>query len=115
GGFVEVNNVARNVFNLQTTIVGEAYVKEPGVLQVEFPGHIPAEYHILDTDYENYSAVYNCFETANDTHLEYGWLLSRTQHLDQTYVDLALDVFASNGIDITLFEPTYQGDDCPYL
>ncbi|MPD05628.1 hypothetical protein E2C01_101380 [Portunus trituberculatus] len=41
-------------------IIGTATVLEPGVLLVVFNDGIPAEYHVLDTDYTNFTAVYNC-------------------------------------------------------
>ncbi|ROT72886.1 hypothetical protein C7M84_008705 [Penaeus vannamei] len=50
-GYVEVHNTARTSYD------------------------VPAEYHILDTDYENYSSVYNCFEEG-DYHWQYAWLLT---------------------------------------
>ncbi|MPC38436.1 Apolipoprotein D [Portunus trituberculatus] len=113
-GVVEVHNVARKADGNFTDIVGTAVVLEPGVLYVTFSGYIPAEYHVLDTDYESFSAVYNCLQLGPER-FEYAWILSRSQTLEQETYDHARQVFANNGIDITAFHSTYQGDDCPYL
>ncbi|XP_071518894.1 apolipoprotein D-like [Panulirus ornatus] len=112
-GYVEVHNTARTASGKYTDIVGKAHVIAPGVLLVEFHGHIPGEYHVLDTDYESFSAVYNCIQ-AGEYHFQYAWILSRTMTLDQTTLDYAHQVFLANGIDISLMHATYQGDDCPY-
>merc|ERR1712180_531343 len=98
-GYVEVHNVAIR----------------PGVLLVEFFGHIPAEYHILDTDYENYSSVYNCVNLPFNQKFEYAWVLGRRPDLEQEYVDQSIQAFADNGIDLSFFEETHQGDDCDYF
>ncbi|XP_069975883.1 apolipoprotein D [Penaeus vannamei] len=113
-GYVEVHNTARTSYGDFTDIVGQAHVIEPGVLLVEFGGYVPAEYHILETDYENYSSVYNCFEEG-DYHWQYAWLLTRAQVPSEEVIATARQAFANNGIDLSLFHVTYQGDDCPYL
>merc|ERR1719244_1257674 len=114
-GYVEVHNVARKVNGDRDEIIDQAHVIRPGVLLVEFFGYIPAEYHILDTDYENFSAVYNCVQLPLNQKLEYAWILSREPVLEQQYVDQALQIFSDNGIDLSPFSETHQGDDCPYL
>nr|AYU71034.1 crustacyanin-C1 [Eriocheir sinensis] len=114
GGWVEVHNVARKPSGEFTEIIGNATVIAPGVLYVIFAGHVPAEYHVLDTDYTTFSSVYNCFETGPER-FQYAWILSRTTTLDDATYDRARQAFADNNIDLSLFHPTYQGDDCPYL
>ncbi|XP_047471177.1 apolipoprotein D-like [Penaeus chinensis] len=143
-GYVEVHNTARTSFGDFTDIVGQAHVVEPGVLLVEFGGCeycviyvsslssmcviVDLYYvlglcchdsrgqisHILDTDYENYSSVYNCFEEG-EYRWQYAWLLTRAQAPSADLLATGRQVFANNGIDLDSFHVTYQGDDCPYL
>ncbi|KAK7019434.1 hypothetical protein SK128_011432 [Halocaridina rubra] len=113
-GYVEVHNTARRSNGNFTDLIGQAHAIAPGVLLVEFPGYIPAEYHILDTDYDTFSSVYNCIQEG-EFHWQFAWVLSRTQQLDDTTYAYARQVFVDNGIDLDLFHFTYQGDDCPYL
>jgi len=113
GGEVEVHNVARTEAGEFTDIVGTAIVLKPGVLYVTFAGYIPAEYHILDTDYTTFSSVYNCLQVGPER-FEYAWILSRSPVLEQETYDHARQVFADNGIDLNLFHSTYQGEDCTY-
>ncbi|XP_064082823.1 apolipoprotein D-like [Macrobrachium nipponense] len=112
-GYVEVHNSARKKDGTPTDIIGKAHAIAPGVLLVEFAGHIPAEYHILDTDYENFSSVYNCIQEGI-LRFQFAWVLSRTMTLDEAIYTHAKQVFADNDIDVTIFQTTYQGDDCPY-
>ncbi|XP_042216843.1 apolipoprotein D-like isoform X2 [Homarus americanus] len=113
-GEVEVHNTARTQGGAFTDIIGSAEVTEPGVLLVHFPGHVAAKYHVLDTDYETFTAVYNCVQEAN-LKFEYAWILSRSMTMDEATLETARQVFISNNIDINFFSTTYQGDDCPYL
>ncbi|XP_042886996.1 apolipoprotein D-like [Penaeus japonicus] len=113
-GYVEVHNTARTSYGDFTDIVGQAHVVEPGVLLVEFGGYVPALYHVLNTDYENFSSVYNCFEEGN-YHWQYAWLLTRAQFPSEEVIAAGRQAFTDNGIDLDLFHVTYQGDDCPYL
>ncbi|XP_068207222.1 apolipoprotein D-like [Palaemon carinicauda] len=113
-GYVEVHNTARLKDGTPTDIVGKAHVIAPGVLSVEFPGHIPAEYHVLDTDYENFSSVYNCLQEGI-YRVEFAWVLSRTMTLEDGIYSRAQQAFVDNSIDLTIFQTTYQGDDCPYV
>ncbi|KAK7073569.1 hypothetical protein SK128_002428, partial [Halocaridina rubra] len=74
---------------------------------------VPGEYHVLDTDYEKFSCVYSC-EQEGELRIQFAWLLSRTMVMDDETLNYAMEVFSRNGIDISLFYNTYQGDDCPY-
>ncbi|XP_063586422.1 apolipoprotein D-like [Penaeus indicus] len=112
-GYVEVHNTARTSEGDFAEAIGEAHVVEPGVLLVQFGGY-PAEYHVLATDYENYSSVYNCFEEG-EYRWQYAWLLTRAQFPSADLLATARQAFADNGIDLDSFHVTYQGDDCPYL
>ncbi|KAK8406779.1 hypothetical protein O3P69_007376 [Scylla paramamosain] len=112
-GVVEVHNMARTAEGEFADIVGTATVLEPGVLLVVFPDGIPAEYHVLDTDYTNFSAVYNC-EQLGELRYEFAWILARHTTLDQDIYDHARKVFQDNGIDVSHFQSTHQGEDCPY-
>ena len=47
------------------------------LMQVHFPGSPTGNYWVLATDYENYSAVYTCFDLLGIYKFEYAWLLTR--------------------------------------
>ncbi|XP_045129429.1 apolipoprotein D-like isoform X2 [Portunus trituberculatus] len=112
-GVVEVHNMARTAEGEFYDIIGTATVLEPGVLLVVFNDGIPAEYHVLDTDYTNFTAVYNC-EQLGELRYQFAWILARHTTLDQSIYEHARKVFENNGIDVSLFNPIHQGEDCPY-
>lgn len=47
-------------------------------------------YNIIDTDYENYSIIYEC----RPDKMVYLWIMSRQPTLDQVYVDQIMDTVA---------------------
>lgn len=49
----------------------------PGALKLHFPGTPEGDYWVLDTDYENFSAVYSCGTILGLVKLEYAFLLTR--------------------------------------
>lgn len=112
-GVLEVHNRARTSSGEVEEAYGTAVVLEPGVLLVDF-GNTPAEYHVLDTDYTTFSAVYNCVQ-LEEMRFQYAWILSRNPTLQPEIYDHARQVFEDNGIDVSLFHSTYQGNDCPYI
>ncbi|XP_068207713.1 apolipoprotein D-like [Palaemon carinicauda] len=114
--YIKVYNRARLLKGPIVDITGRAHVIAPGVLLVEFftMENSGAEYHVLDTDYEKFACVYNCVQTG-PVRAQYAWLLSRTTDMDDETYNHAMGVFTDNGIDISLFQPTYQASDCPYL
>jgi apolipoprotein D and lipocalin family protein len=61
-------------------ICGYAVSKDPnnlGQLALQFPGTPEGDYWVLDTDYENYSAVYSCGTLFGLVKLEYAFVLTR--------------------------------------
>ncbi|KAK7073194.1 hypothetical protein SK128_007875 [Halocaridina rubra] len=112
-GYIEVYNTGRFPTGEFTDIRGRAHEIAPGVLLVEFLKNSPNELHILDTDYENFSSVYNCVQLG-ELHWQYAWLLSRTMVMDEEIYSRARLAFINNNVNVSLLETTYQGDDCPY-
>merc|ERR1712002_330806 len=112
-GYIQVYNAGRTPFGGLYDITGKAHLIAPGVLEVEFPGSVPGEYHVLDTDYEKFSCVYSCSQEG-PLRVQYAWLLTRSVDLDEDTYNHAMQVFKDNDIDISLFHKTHQGDDCPY-
>ncbi|XP_064082822.1 apolipoprotein D-like [Macrobrachium nipponense] len=112
-GYVKVHNMGRSASGELMEIIGKAHLIAPGVLSVEFPGHGAGDYHVLDTDYETFSCVYSCGQVG-PLRVEYAWLLTRNVIVDEALVERANQVFTKNGIDVSNFQPTHQGDDCPY-
>ena len=70
-------------------------------------------YLVLDTDYVNYSAVYDCTSVGAFT-FEYGWLLTRSNTPSAATTQAGQAAFTRNGIDITNFEITPQSNTCNY-
>ncbi|KAK7073570.1 hypothetical protein SK128_002429 [Halocaridina rubra] len=112
-GYIEVYNWARVISGGYSNITGKAHLIAPGVLLVEFEGYPAGEYHVLDTDYEQFSCVYN-FVQQGEVRVQDAWILSRTMVMQENTFSHAMQVFVDNGIDISIFDATYQGDDCPY-
>ncbi|KAI9555524.1 hypothetical protein GHT06_018039 [Daphnia sinensis] len=102
-----------------TDIYGTAYQPypetEPGHLIVSFNARAGgADYYVLDTDYVTYAAVYNCFNIG-EFKVEYAWILARANSLSPEELTFARNVFISNGVDTSTFEPTYQDSKCLYF
>ena len=53
------------------------------------------DYRILDTDYDNYTVIYNCTGgdlsegSTNIHYMEYAWILTRTNDPPQEIIDKA--------------------------
>jgi apolipoprotein D and lipocalin family protein len=71
------------------------------------------QYAVLDTDYENWSAVYSC-QGLGPLYIEFAWLLARERNATEENVNLALAQYEKFGIDITKFYDTEQSEDCVY-
>ena len=71
-------------------------------------------YEVLDTDYENWTAIYSCDSISIFT-IEFAWIMSRTNTLSEQLLAQAEAVFTRNGIDVNKFRPTAQSDDCNYV
>ncbi|XP_064619196.1 apolipoprotein D-like [Lineus longissimus] len=78
-----VNKALNKLTGKYSAAHGEAYAPdqdEPSKLLVKFDRSPapPGPYWVLDTDYENYSIVYNCKnKPGNTTRLEIVWILAR--------------------------------------
>ena len=70
-------------------------------------------YLVLDTDYVNYSAVYECSSVGAFT-FEYAWILTKSNTPSAATIQAAQAAFARNGVDYTTFEITPQSDTCNY-
>ncbi|XP_045129565.1 apolipoprotein D-like isoform X2 [Portunus trituberculatus] len=112
-GVFQTHNLARTVEGELTEILGTVIVLEPGVLLVESDSGVPFLHYILDTDYESFAALYNCKQFGEQRY-QYAWITSRATTLDEATHDHVRKVFQDNGIDVSLFQFTYQGPDCPH-
>merc|ERR1711860_102246 len=113
-----------SVHNSQTTrrtheydeICGYAYqvdpVNEPADLRVNFPASPPGIYWVLDTDYENFTAIYSCEVVG--IKFEYGWVMTRDPNPSQELIDQVFKVFTDQGISIDRFQPTNHTSSCAY-
>ena len=63
------------------SIIGKAEINKwfPGKLSVTFFFDFPADYQIVDTDYDNYSIVYGCESFLDIRLAEFYWVLVRDQ------------------------------------
>ena len=90
-GTVSVHNVVSKEGQEPNEICGYAtipdIVNEPGRLTVYFP-FVPVggDYRVLDTDYENWAAVYSCNEWDVFGLVKYSYLLTRAQTRNETAV-----------------------------
>ena len=58
---------------------------KPGTLYVEFPTLNGGDYNILDTDYENFAAIYSCMEHSGQSYI-IAFLLTRSTQPTDDYV-----------------------------
>jgi len=65
-------------------------------------------YKVLDTDYDNYSIVYNCNSLLGFFKSESLWFLTRNQTPDQTVVDQGYGKMTSLGLPVRSLRPTSQ-------
>jgi lipocalin len=75
-------------------------------------------YHIIDTDYENYSLVYNCVDRYYGFYrTEYMYILARTEKIDDALKDELVskikDTVKQYDFDYN-FVYTTQGKMCSY-
>ena len=100
-GTVSVYNIGTLASGEYDEICGYAYQPDPegapGDLLVVFPsipGPQPTEggsYWVLDTDYENYAAVYSCGSGLFDQfRVEFGWVLTREQFPSEDVVSVQI-------------------------
>ncbi len=70
-----------------------------------------APYWVLATDYDNYTLVYSCSDSAGPFYNEYSWIISRTRTLPKETVSELLDILNSHGISTDSFTETNQRPD----
>ena len=73
----------------------------PGKLKVAFPySPTPGDYWILDTDYENFTAIYSCDRRIGDQLELFKWILTRSTkpspEVVNTYKFLAIAICSSS-------------------
>merc|ERR1712038_711704 len=73
------------------------------------PTVIP-NYFVLDTDYNSYSIVYDCFDVLGVAKAESVWFLTREQHPDQALVDQGFQKMTDFGLPVSAVKPTPQQD-----
>uniref|UniRef100_A0A8C1ZCP0 Apolipoprotein D n=1 Tax=Cyprinus carpio TaxID=7962 RepID=A0A8C1ZCP0_CYPCA len=86
-----------------------ADASEPAKLEVRFfEDAPPAPYWVLATDYDTYTLVYSCSDSAGPFYTEYSWIISRTRTLPKETVSELLDILKSHGISTDSFTETDQ-------
>jgi len=86
----------------------------PGKLKVAFPySPTPGDYWILDTDYENYTAIYSCDRRVGDQLELFKWILTRSTKPSPEVVEMGLEAYRRNGIPIDDFI-TIPQEGCQY-
>ena len=90
--------------NEDKEICGHADSKDPSnpaQLKLYFPGTPEGDYWVLDTDYENWSAVYSCGDIFGLIKFEYAFALTRTPDPSAEVVSLILRKKSLENIQIT--------------
>ena len=92
-GTVSVHNVVTKEGKSPNEICGYATIpdidNEPGRLAVYFPDvPVAGDYRILDTDYENWAAVYSCSNFDIFGLFRYTYLLTRSQSRNESAVSM---------------------------
>merc|ERR550534_495464 len=102
GGHYEVQQSSRDAAG--------GWVNATGFLSGSFPnidarlkiwlGNGPtADYWVMDTDYNTYSAVYSCESIRGEYHAETVWLLGRRPALDAATVTKLTGLLSQRGVD----------------
>merc|ERR1711872_104770 len=75
---------------------------------------VPGDYQVLDTDYENYAAVYSCKSSLGLFKFETTYLLQRSQSRNETAINEARAVYERNGVSTDNFIQYSSGPNCKY-
>ncbi|XP_042886994.1 apolipoprotein D-like [Penaeus japonicus] len=113
-GFIELHNSGRLEGDVFARVYAVGYEEAPGHIIADFEGHDPVNYYVLDTDYENFAAVYNCVQLG-EVMYEYAWMFTRETSAPADLIEKIRQVFVSNGVNVDLFQVTNQGPDCVYI
>lgn len=76
--------------------------------------HRPADivnYHVVATDYENYSVLWHCEDLPGGGSNEDAWVLSKSQELDEG-VRAEVAAIVAQYLDEGEMRYTYQGANC---
>jgi len=76
-------------------------------MSVDFDGVIPANFRIIETDYESYSCAYSC-TTTNAFKAEFGFIFTRNPKDAQFAFDKCGAQFVSKGINFAKFKEADQ-------
>ena len=121
-------------------ICGYAESKDPSnpaQLKLHFPGTPEGDYWVLDTDYDNWSAVYSCGDIFGLVKFEYAFLLTRENHPSEEVVSIyqqallsscflpqlinvcfqiasARKAYSDQGVSLDSFINVPQPEDCIY-
>ena len=72
-------------------VCGYAYqvdpINDPGALIVQFQGP-PGEYNVIDTDYENFAAIYSCSQRGDNPPSLTAGIITRVENPDPLYVSI---------------------------
>lgn len=118
-GTVSVHNVVTKEGKSPNEICGYATIpdidNEPGRLAVYFPDvPVAGDYRILDTDYENWAAVYSCSNFDIFGLFRYTYLLTRSQSRNESAIAEAKEVYKNQGVPMDKFVVFPSGPDCSY-
>ncbi|XP_067634423.1 apolipoprotein D-like [Eurosta solidaginis] len=117
-GNLGVKNSGVNALtNVTSSTSGYAIPVENAKLKVIFPISRPtnasSNYWILDTDYTNYSVVYNCVPQANGTHHAFAWILLRKRTgTAESIINTAKQVFIKNNVSTAELVRSNQFPEC---
>lgn len=114
---VHARNVGIKGGSTWVQVCGFAYQTDPDTqpakLIVQFPGAPPGDYWVLGTDYDNFACVYACRERNGVVSSQLAGILTREPFPSDKVLDMALEVFLNNNIDVSEFVQFSQ-DGCDY-
>ncbi|XP_047740368.1 crustacyanin-A2 subunit-like [Hyalella azteca] len=110
-----------SIVNSGLTANGSVVSSEWEGIETATPGHFVViappvglgVYNVIGIDYDAYYCAYSC-DQLGEFRDQFAWVLSRTPTLPTDVLAAAEAVFTTNNIDVNIFEPTHQGDDCVY-